>query len=90
MQFYDSLFSKQFSWCPKLDELYFDSIDVDGASWLERTLEESEVFDVVKGRNSEKALGCDGFSMAFFQLCWEVIKADIMGVFCDFNAGRKV
>jgi hypothetical protein len=41
------------------------------ASWLERTLEESEVFDVVKGRNSEKVLGCDGFSMVFFQVCWE-------------------
>jgi hypothetical protein len=70
VQFYDSLFSEQFSWRPKLDGLDFDSIDVEEASWLERPFEESEVLDVVKGMNSEKAPGPDGFSMAFFQVCW--------------------
>jgi hypothetical protein len=30
--------------------------------------------------NGEKALGLDGFTMAFFQFCWDVMKADIMGV----------
>jgi hypothetical protein len=29
--------------------------------------------------NSDKALGHDGFSMAFFQTCWNGIKVDIMG-----------
>jgi hypothetical protein len=47
--------------CPKLDDLDFDSIDAEKASWLE-----SEVLDVVNGMNSEKALDPKGFSMAFF------------------------
>lgn len=56
MQFYDRLFSKQFCWQPKLDGLAFYSI-YEEASWLERLFEESEVLEVVKGMNSEKAMG---------------------------------
>ena len=33
----------------------------------------------------DKASGLDVFSMVFFQICWEVIKEDIMGVFDDFH-----
>jgi hypothetical protein len=63
VQFYDRLFSVQFNWRPKLNGLAFDSIDEEDASWLERLFEESEVLEVVKGMNSEKATGLDGFSM---------------------------
>ncbi len=38
------------------------------ASWLERPFDESEVLDVVKFMNSEKAPGPNGFGMAFFQI----------------------
>jgi hypothetical protein len=31
--------------------------------------------------NPDKAPGPDGFSLAFFQDCWDVIKSDFMGVF---------
>lgn len=55
MQFYNSLFTQQFSWRPKLDDLSFDSMDEVEAIWLERAFEEEEVFEVVKAMNSEKA-----------------------------------
>jgi hypothetical protein len=35
VQFYDSLFTKQFSWRSKLDELAFNNIEEEEASWLE-------------------------------------------------------
>jgi hypothetical protein len=44
---------------------------------------------VVKGINSEKVPDPDGFSMVFFQVRWEVINTDIMGVFHDFYASIK-
>jgi hypothetical protein len=47
------------------------------------------VLEVVKGLNGDKALGPDGFSMAFFQACWSVLKEDIMKVFHDFHARGK-
>jgi len=34
----------------------------------------------------DKAPSPDGFSMAFFQDCWDVIKPDLMWVFLDFHA----
>jgi hypothetical protein len=37
----------------------------------------------------ERMLGHDDFTLAFFQACWDVIKADIMGVFHDFHARSK-
>jgi hypothetical protein len=66
VQFYNQLCFEQFSLRPKLDVLSFNSIGVDMASWLERAFKESEVFEVVRTLNSDKAPGPDGFSMAFF------------------------
>jgi hypothetical protein len=43
----------------------------------------------VKALNSDKALGPNDFSMAFFQACWDVIKDDLMKVFHDFHAKAK-
>jgi hypothetical protein len=45
-----------------------------------------EVRNVVSVVNGDKALGPDGFSMAFFQACWDVLSSDIMAVFNDFHA----
>jgi hypothetical protein len=43
---------------------------------------------VVKGMNSNKVSGSDGFTIAFFQACWDVIN-DVMRVFQDFHASSK-
>jgi hypothetical protein len=58
------------------------------AARLESSFEE-EVLEVVKGLNSDKAPRLDGFSMAFFQVCWDVIETDIIGVFDDFHTCSK-
>jgi hypothetical protein len=55
---------------------------------MERALEEREVFKVVKDMNGEKAWGPNGFPMAFFQSCWDVLKKDIMEVFLEFQQGK--
>jgi hypothetical protein len=87
VQFYDNLFTERFSWCTRLDGLLLDSIGGgEEANWLERPFEDDEVFEVVKALNGDKALGPDGFTMGFFQACWEVLKADIMNVFHEFHA----
>ena len=56
------------------------------AGWLERDFE-VEVRKVVLKMNGNKALGLDGFSMAFFQVCWDVLRVDIMKVFGEFHVG---
>jgi hypothetical protein len=54
-----------------VDGLSFVSIDAHESIWLEREFKEKEVWDVVRDLNGDKALGLDGFTMAFFQKCWE-------------------
>jgi hypothetical protein len=89
VQYYESLFTEPYSWRPRLDDLVFRSLGDVEASSLETPFEEREVMEVVKGMNRDKAPGPDGFSMAFFQDCWDVLKSDIMGVFHDFHAHSK-
>jgi hypothetical protein len=89
VQYYESLFTEPYSWRPRLDDLDFSSLGEVEASSLETPFEEREVLEVVKGMNRDKAPGPDGFSMAFYQDCWDVLKSDIMGVFHDFHAHSK-
>lgn len=43
---------------------------------MERLFEEAEVKKVVWSIEDDKASSPDGFSMAFFKSCWDVIKRD--------------
>lgn len=65
VQYYD-IFTEPASWKPKNDGLVFYSHDSLSASWLERPIDEDEVFRVVSAMIKDKTLGLDGFSMAFF------------------------
>jgi hypothetical protein len=84
--YYESLFLEPLSWRPRLDNLEFDRLNGEEVSSLEDPFEEREVREVIKGMDRDKALGLDGFSMAFFQDCWEVVKEDFMAVFEEFHA----
>jgi hypothetical protein len=84
--FYQKLFHEPSRWRPRVDGISFDSISDVDASWLERAFEEEEVKKVVSAMNGDKAPGPDGFSMAFFQACWDVVRVDIMKVFDEFHA----
>jgi hypothetical protein len=44
---------------------------------------------VVRKLKGDKAPRLDGFSMAFFQKCWEVIKKGMMAVFKEFHETGK-
>ena len=68
-QFYRQLYFEDVAHRPVLDDVDFSIISVEDASWLDRPFEEEEVFGVINDFNANKALGLDGFSMAFFQSC---------------------
>uniref|UniRef100_A0A2N9GHU0 Uncharacterized protein n=1 Tax=Fagus sylvatica TaxID=28930 RepID=A0A2N9GHU0_FAGSY len=52
---------------------------------LDRPFDEKEIFDVVHGFNGDKAPRLDGFSLAFFQNCWSIVRDDVVAVFHDFH-----
>lgn len=68
----------------RVDDLKFDAISVEEASWLERPFDEMEVFDALKSLNGDKAHGPDGMSLAFFQCSWEVMRGEVLGMFHHF------
>jgi hypothetical protein len=89
VKYYQKLFEEQCQWRLKVDGLVFDQILDHEAGWLEREFEEEEVRKVVMTMEGDKARGPDGFSIAFFHFCWEVVKEDIMKIFKEFHAKGK-
>ena len=85
VSFYEDLYQEKESWRPSLVGLNFHSIGVSESSHLERKFDREEVLLVLKDLLGDKAPGPDGFSMAFFHKCWEVVGDDVMGFFEEFH-----
>ena len=83
--FYRQLYAKTVAHRPLLDDVKFSCISEEDALWLDRPFDKEEVFGVISDFMGDKALGPDGFSMAFFQSCWCILKAEIMAVFQNFH-----
>jgi hypothetical protein len=56
------------------DDLSFLSTDDGERIWMEREFEKCEVLEVVRNFKGDKAPRPNGFTMAFFQKCWEVLR----------------
>ena len=85
LSFFRQLYSENVTHRPVLDDVESSRISEEDAIWLDRPFDEDEVFGVINGFNGDKAPGPDGFSMAFFQSCWSVLKKEIMDVFQNFH-----
>jgi hypothetical protein len=81
VHFYESLYQEVETWRPTVDGLEFEMITENESAILERQFDKEEVLQVVKDLQGDKAPGPDGFTMAFFQKCWSVLEADVMGFF---------
>ncbi|RVW61121.1 hypothetical protein CK203_020538 [Vitis vinifera] len=42
------------------------------------SLSEAEIYAALMGMNGDKAPGPDGFTVAFWQNCWEIVKEDVL------------
>ena len=84
--FYKQLYSENEEQRPLLDEVEFYRIFGEDVAWLDRPFEEEEVYGVIKDYDGDKSLGPDGFSMAFFQSCWDFLKQEMMELFGNFHS----
>lgn len=73
-----------------MDNLEFEAITEDTASWLQREFGVQEVKEAVFSANGDKAPGLDGFSMAFFQQFLDLLKEDVMAFMCEFYSQGKL
>jgi hypothetical protein len=78
-----------------------DAIDVDPSLWpeeskvnmqenyeLAKPFSEEEIKYALFQTDKNKAAGLDGLPMEFFQVCWIVIKSDMLELFEDFYLGN--
>ena len=56
-----------------MNGLSFASIGEEAKDRLERRFDKEEVVQVLKDLEGDKAPSPDGFTMAFFQICWPVL-----------------
>ena len=88
MRAYQNLLSDLGGWHPSMDSLEFGRSGVEEATRLEEMFFVEEVFLALSELNGDKAPGPDGFSLAFWQFCWDFVKDKIMGFFKDFFEGK--
>ncbi|RVW56523.1 hypothetical protein CK203_072539 [Vitis vinifera] len=71
-------------WRPCCNNIEFDSIGDEEAARLEESFSGDEVFLALSDLNGDKAPGPDGFSLAFWQFCWDFVKDEVLGFFKEF------
>ena len=67
------------SW--RLEGLDWSLISIESVTWLDCPFLEEEILKTIFQLDKYKAFGLDGFTIAMFQECWDVIKGDLLRVF---------
>ena len=52
---------------------------------VEEPFTEAEIHAALLNLNGDKAPGLDGFTEAFWQFSWDLVKSDILDLFKDFH-----
>jgi hypothetical protein len=85
VQYYKHLYCESTPWRPTLNGLPFKTLVSEEANSLILPFGEDEVLEAVRCMSGDKAPGPDGFTMAFYQACWGVVKTDVMRVMHYFH-----
>ena len=86
---FQDLLSDPRGWHPCWNNIEFDRIGVEEAAKLEESFFVDEVFSTLSNLNRDKAPGPNGFSLAFWQFCWDFVKDEVMSFFKDFFRGEN-
>ncbi|RVX18929.1 Transposon TX1 uncharacterized 149 kDa protein [Vitis vinifera] len=78
------------SWKSDIEGLQLNSLNHAEAEGLEQPFTEAEIHLALMGMNGDKAPGPDGFTVAFWQFCWEFVKEEIVDVFKEFYEDKPI
>ena len=81
---FQQLLSEDQSWKADIDGLQLQRLSNAEAEGLEQPFTEVEIHAALMGMNGDKAPGPDGFTVAFWQFCWEFAKEEIVDLFKEF------
>ncbi|RVW70916.1 Transposon TX1 uncharacterized 149 kDa protein [Vitis vinifera] len=85
LRYFEKLYASPSGEPWRVEGLDWSPIFGESASRLESPFTEKEIFKAIFQMDRDKAPGPDGFTIAVFQDCWEVIKKDLVRVFAEFH-----
>ncbi|RVX19756.1 LINE-1 reverse transcriptase-like [Vitis vinifera] len=81
---FQQVLSEDPGWRADVEGLHFKCLSSNEAESLEVQFTEEEIYAALMGMNGDKAPGPDGFTIAFWQSSWELVKEEIMELFREF------
>ncbi|KAJ9708595.1 hypothetical protein PVL29_000566 [Vitis rotundifolia] len=85
LRYFEKLYASPFGESWRVECLDWSLISGESASRLESPFTEEEISKAIFQMDRDKALGPNGFTIAVFQDCWDVIKEDLVRVFDEFH-----
>ena len=85
LKYFEKLYASPSGESWRAEGLDWSLISEESASGLDSPFTEEEISKAIFQLNRDKALGLDGFTIAVFQDCWDVIKEDLVRVFDEFH-----
>ncbi|RVW50737.1 Transposon TX1 uncharacterized 149 kDa protein [Vitis vinifera] len=85
LRYFEKLYTSPSGESWRVEGLDWSPISGESAVRLESPFTEEEIFKAIFQMDRDKAPGPDGFTIAVFQDCWEVIKEDLVKVFTEFH-----
>ena len=82
---YHQMLSENAEWKVNIGGLQLDHLSLQETENLELPFSEEEVCSALMEMNGDKAPGPDGFTVAFWQDCWDLVKEEVMEMFKDFH-----
>lgn len=84
--FYRHIYSKSEGWSACVENPPLLSLNKTNVVWLEREFTIKEILETLHDMDGDKALGLDGFTIAFFKHGWNTVEGDAPQVFQEgFN-----
>ena len=84
--YFEKLYSGPIRESWRVEGLDWSPISEESASRLDSPFAEEEISKVIFQLNRDKAPSPDGFTIAVFQDCWDLIKEDLVRVFVEFHS----
>ncbi|RVW23944.1 LINE-1 retrotransposable element ORF2 protein [Vitis vinifera] len=81
---FQHLLTENSDWKADIERLQLEQLNQQEAENLEYPFSEEEIHSALMEMNGDKAPGPDGFTMAFWQRCWALVKEEVLELFKEF------
>ncbi|RVW19306.1 LINE-1 reverse transcriptase-like [Vitis vinifera] len=86
---FQQLLSEELGWKADIEGLHLSHLSSQEAGNLELPFSEEEIHSALLEMDGDKAPGPDGFTVAFWQECWDFVKEEILELFKEFYDQRS-